>query len=229
MITSNVIHRTFRLKWGDGLGTCFTIDVEGRQYLVTARHLVRDLGEGTTARIELFHEGEWKWANVHVAWLSDPRADAAILAAEVQLSPNLNLEPNTRDMVLGQQVYFCGFTDLAPQGLEDINRGFPVPLVRQGILAGWVNEGGIETLVIDGHNIQGFSGGPVVFQPPGTRDFRVAGVVAGYHALRRPVFLDGNKTDYYVKDNVGLVVAHSFEAGVQHVTANPTGFEIVKD
>ena len=229
MITSNVIHRTFRLKWGDGVGTCFTIDVEGRQYIVTARHVVPNLQVGAAARVELLHEGRWKWAEVSVAWLSDPRADAAILAPEVQLSPSFELEPTTRDMALGQQVYFCGFTDLAPQGLENVNRGFPVPLVRQGILAGWVNEDDVETLVIDGHNIRGFSGGPVVFQPLGKREFRVAGVVAGHHAQRKPVFLDDDETDFYVKDNAGLVVAHSFRAGVEHVTANPSGVEITSE
>ncbi|WP_419932223.1 hypothetical protein [Candidatus Poriferisodalis sp.] len=59
--------------------------------------------------------------------------DAVILAPELQLSPSFDLEPTAGNMVLGQQVYFCGFTNLAPMPHETINRGFPVPVVRQGI------------------------------------------------------------------------------------------------
>ncbi len=87
-------------------------------------------------------------------------------------------------------------------------------------------EDGRTALVIDGHNIPGFSGGPVVFQPPGSRDFRIAGVVSGYRFERKPVLRDGKDTGFYIEDNSGLVVAHLFKQGVEHVTANPGGVEI---
>ena len=40
MITSNFIHRIFRIKCGEFMGTGFTIDVDGKQYVVTAKHVV---------------------------------------------------------------------------------------------------------------------------------------------------------------------------------------------
>ena len=43
MITTNVLQRTFHLKYGANSGTCFTIDIDGRQYVVTARHVVKDI------------------------------------------------------------------------------------------------------------------------------------------------------------------------------------------
>ena len=39
MITTNVIQRTFFVKIGNMTGAAFTIDRNGRQYLVTARHI----------------------------------------------------------------------------------------------------------------------------------------------------------------------------------------------
>ena len=39
MVTTNIVRRIFRIKT-TGEGTCFTIDVKNRQYIVTARHLV---------------------------------------------------------------------------------------------------------------------------------------------------------------------------------------------
>ena len=156
MITTNVIQRTFRLKVGNRAGTCFTIDVEGRQYVVTARHVVSDLQAGAAAHVEILHDRRWKRVRVHVAWLSDEETDAAILSPEVQLSPSYELKPTTTHLTFGQQVYFCGFSKLVPQVPEKINNGYPIALARQGIVAGMVFENGGITLVIDGHNIPGF-------------------------------------------------------------------------
>ncbi len=226
MITTNVIQRTFRLKSGDRAGSCFTIDVENKQYVITARHVVCDLRVGAVASVEVLHQDVWKRLGVQVAWLSDVVTDVAILSPEIQLSPSHGLEHTTAHATIGQQVYFCGFTDLVPQVSAKINNGFPFAVVRQGILAGMSFEDGEATLLIDGHNVPGFSGGPVVFQPPGQRDFRVAGVVSGYRFERKPVMCDGKDTGLYIEDNSGLVVAHAFKQGVEHVRANPSGAEI---
>lgn len=58
MITANVYHRTFRIKYGARCGTCFTIDVEGRQYLVTARHIVEGISDSDT--VEVFYQNSWQ-------------------------------------------------------------------------------------------------------------------------------------------------------------------------
>ena len=226
MITNNVFNRTFRLKHGEAIGTCFTIDVAGRQYVVTARHVVAGLLAGETAAVEILHDGAWKPLSVHVAWLSEEPADVAILAPQLQLShANLTLEPTSEGIVLGQQVYFLGFTELEMLTLPD-GAGYPMPLVRQGVLAGILAQSGPTVLVIDGHNIPGFSGGPVVFQPQGSSEFRVAGVVSGYRPQPKPVLLGGQKTELYIAENSGLVIAYGLQEGINHITANPTGVEI---
>ncbi len=51
MIKNNVIHRVFYLRYEDNAGTCFTIDIDGRQYFVTARHVVSDLTESQSLSI----------------------------------------------------------------------------------------------------------------------------------------------------------------------------------
>ena len=229
MITSNVIHRTFRLKHGDAVGTCFTIDVEGRQYVVTARHVVESLLPGGTVEVEILHDGDWKPLMVHVAWLSEQPADVAILAPRQQLShASLSLEPTATGISVGQQVYFLGFTEMELLAFPE-SGGFPMPLVRQGILAGIIVRSGTAVLVIDGHNIPGFSGGPVVFKPEGSSEFRVAGVVSAYRTQHTPVLLRGQETEYSVAENSGLVIAYGFQEGINHTTANPTGVEIRAD
>ena len=101
-----------------------------------------------------------------------------------------------------------------------------MPLVRQGILSGMIPLNGTTLIVIDGHNIRGFSGGPVVFVSPASREFRVAGVVSGYRPEPNPVLEKGQPTEMYVQDNTGLVIAYSLEAGIKHISAHPSGVAI---
>lgn len=226
MITFNVIYRTFRLKYGGHIGTGFTIDVNGRQYVATARHIVPSLNEGDSTKIEIYHDRQWKALPVCVAWLAKPPADVALLAPHWQLSPaNMVLEPTAGGLVYGQQVYFLGFIELEMLAVPG-STGYPMPLVRQGILSGLIPQNGTTLIVIDGHNIRGFSGGPVVFKPPASSEFRVAGVISGYRPEPNPVLERGQPTGMYVHDNTGLVIAYSFEAGIEHISAHPTGAAI---
>ena len=65
--------------------------------------------------------------------------------------------------MLSQDVYFLGFPyDLTNDG-GTINRNFPIPLIKKGILSA-IQVGEVKTLLLDGHNNPGFSGGPVVCQ-----------------------------------------------------------------
>ena len=53
MITVNVLHRVFFIK-AQSYGTAFTLDKEGKQYLVTARHVFVD--DKTRSAIEIFYK-----------------------------------------------------------------------------------------------------------------------------------------------------------------------------
>ena len=58
MVTANILQRTFKIKCGNSLGTCFTIDIHKHQYIVTARHLVKSIiGQ---SNVQIMHEEKWK-------------------------------------------------------------------------------------------------------------------------------------------------------------------------
>jgi hypothetical protein len=42
MITTNIYTRVYRVHFGGSAGTAFSIEVEGKQYVVTAKHLLTD-------------------------------------------------------------------------------------------------------------------------------------------------------------------------------------------
>lgn len=221
MITTNVLQRTFRLKYGENTGTCFTIDVDDRQYIVTARHVVDGIVQKDS--IEIFHEGVWKTLRTGIAWLSPSEQDIAILAPEFQVSPTHPLDPTSAGIVLGQDVYFCGYPyGLTVEAGPDINQGFPIPLVRKGALSGMYPD----HLLIDAINNPGFSGSPVVFAAPQSNDFKVAAVISGYRVEYDPVLLNGEDVGLRYGYNTGLVLAYDLRTGVEYITQNPSGAKI---
>ena len=189
MITTNVLQRTFHVKYGNATGTCFTVDVNSRQYLVTARHVVDGIQQQDT--IDLYHEQTWEPLRTTVAWISQTEEDIAILVPEVQLSPAYPLEPNAGGLLIGQDVYFCGYPYRLRTEAGSLNRGFPIPLVKKGIVSSLVIEKNCHIIIIDGHNNPGFSGGPVVFARPGSLDYKVAGVISAYKVQYEPILLKG--------------------------------------
>ena len=233
MITANVISRTFHIKWRNSIGTAFTIDHLGKQYLITARHVVE--GVSNNDAIAINHGQEWKNLEVRLVGAGTGRIDAAVLSCAHQLSPPYPLEASTDNMLLFQQVYFLGF----PFGWtwtagHKINNNYPMPFAKTGILS--AADESLSLFYVDGHNNVGFSGGPVVFRPNNnpSSDFKVAGIVSNYPALRNPIvdknncpiLNKDNKPFGYTQENTGFVVAVGIKHAVQMIDKNPIGFEL---
>ncbi|MGH3849529.1 MAG: hypothetical protein ACRDRT_07495, partial [Pseudonocardiaceae bacterium] len=80
MITSNVLQRTYRIKYGQSLGTCFTIEVGERQYLVTARHMVNSFPPADT--IEIFYEKDWHKTSAKLVGTAAGEINITVLALD---------------------------------------------------------------------------------------------------------------------------------------------------
>jgi S1-C subfamily serine protease len=223
LITTNVIQRTFQLRFGGGTGTCFTIDLGGQQYIVTAKHCVDGLKDGE--EIEVFHESNWKPIQVALVGHGSSDVDVSVLAASQQLSPLHPLPPTAAGMELGQDVYFLGF----PFGLSSdsniLNGGFPFPLVKKAVLSASNFESN-DVMLLDGLNNPGFSGGPVVFTKPGgaRNDFSVAAVISAYRVSSIPVNHGGIPTPLTVNENTGIIIAYSINHALELIKTNPIGF-----
>ena len=105
-VTSNVLLRVLRVQAGNDLGTAFTLDVDGRQYLVTAKHVVATLKPEDTVKI--FKDGTWTSLGVKVFRCDDP-IDIAVLSPPSQLTVSYALEPGGANMFYGQDAYLVGF------------------------------------------------------------------------------------------------------------------------
>ena len=54
IVNTNILTRVLHLKIGEMTGTAFTVEVDGRQYLITAKHLT---GESGIEELEIWQEG----------------------------------------------------------------------------------------------------------------------------------------------------------------------------
>ena len=241
MSSSNVIQRTFHIKWETSTktftGTAFAIDHVSKQYLVTARHVVDGIESGNA--IKLFHEGKWNDLSVNVVGIGKGEIDIAVLACSTRLAPSLPLVASSEDLTYGQSVFFLGYPFGQDSGHEHINRGIPVPYVKAGIVSA-MESGDVAKIYLDAHGNKGFSGGPVVFVPnkqPGNR-FRVAGVISCLFPcsqwtwqervarMGRSVVNSEGQTIGYVVENPGIVTAFHIHHVVELIDANPIGFPL---
>lgn len=227
MLTTNVLMRIFKLRYGGKSGTCFTMEVDHRQYLVTAHHLVKNIEKNDT--ISIFHEERWKMMEVTVVWTGDEGHDVTIFSPQIQLSPSFPLEPTSAGMVVGQDVYFCGYPYHMDAGGSEMNRGFPLPLIKRGTLSGFF----IHLLIIDALNNPGFSGGPVVWSPiSDPQSYRVSGVISGYRPEYKPVIYKDDKGEWTnhetmkFEHNTGLVQAYTLDDAVEFLKEHPAGIEV---
>ena len=223
--TTNILQRTFRISHGDKEGTCFTVDVDDRQYLVTAKHIVQSIGGPCVVKI--FHDRTWKDLHAELVGHGAGSIDITVLAPVSQLSPTHPLHTTPAGLALSQDVFFLGFPYGLANEMGKLNNDFPLPLVKKGIVSA-MQFGDVKTLLLDGHNNPGFSGGPVVYQSTTDREgsMTVVGVVSGYLKTSEPVYNASNEATLSYDYNTGIVAAHFIDHATDLIHANPIGFKL---
>ena len=202
-VTSNVFRRVLKVRVNagtshEGIATAFTIDVDGREYLITAKHVVA--GFKDQDKIDIFMNNGWSPLTVKVFRCEDP-IDIAVLVPPHQLTVNFELPFDRTKFYFGQDAYFLGF----PYGIQTssvgINDPYPLAIIKRGTISGSEavdqhKKAGL--ILLDGYNNPGFSGGPIVYRDlnQGADVMKVLGVVSGFmpevvpvlqkHGIRTP-------------------------------------------
>lgn len=229
--TTNILRRTFHIRYGSQVATCFTVDHADRQYLVTARHVIE--GFPASGEVSLFRNGGWYSVSCQRVGFARDGIDIAVLAPPTQISPTFTCSPTSAGLAVGQDAFFLGF----PYGLRTdapgLNGDFPLPLVKKVCVSSMV--GGADStqlFLLDGINNVGFSGGPVVFYPlNGTRELRVAAVISAYHQTwadvhirdRNNEAMEVTSTPFVAKENTGIIISYSIAHAMQVIEQNPIG------
>ena len=233
-----VLSLVFKIQYNNEAGSCFIIDVDNRQYIITARHILPKAKKGD--KISIYAGGEWNDFVIEPIYPKDNNIDIVALVADKLITQKMSIKVGAKEMYVGQDVYFLGF----PFGLAsqvDDPKAMLVPFIKKGILSAIdFRKSAGHVLYIDGHNNPGFSGGPVIFANYDDKEaLYIAGVISGYRAApsivheakerldtQSFVFRDTNVI-HYVNENTGIVIAHSIEHIIKEIKENPIGFQIL--
>jgi hypothetical protein len=112
-VTANILRRTLLIRVASATGTAFTIEVDGRQYLITAKHVVSGLPDGANRTIDILKKKGRSALRVTVFKCAEP-VDIAVFIPPEQIPVNDPLDPTSTGIAVGQDAYFVGF----PYGLH---------------------------------------------------------------------------------------------------------------
>ena len=223
-VTANILQRTFHVRCGSSHGTCFTVDVDNKRYLVTAKHIVHSIsGRGEVA---IFHDARWKSVAVYLVGHGNGKVDVSVLAPQVLFGATHQLLTTTRGLQLAEDVYFLGYPFGMGFDMGGQNARFPLPLVKKGVVSALDMGNGL--ILLDGHNNPGFSGGPVVRSSirQGNKQV-VIGVVTGYRSSRQSVLDNvGKKGPYTYNMNTGIVTVCDIRHVNSLIVGNPIGIKV---
>lgn len=254
-ITSNVLLRVKRIQVGAASGTIFTIEVDKRQYLITAKHVVAALKDKDKAAL---CEGK-KCAEIPVTVLrcADP-IDIAVLVPELQQTISFPLEPELKGAVFGQDMFFLGYPYADNSLVTNVGEQ-TVAFIRKATFSAQQRSDEATVLYLDGRNNPGFSGGPIIFRDINQAGLvlKVAGVVSGFrHELGdvyKPEPIEAaqikpedwalghivrgangqysrlNPTGDVVKVNTDIVVGYAIDHAVELIRKNKAQGPLVKE
>lgn len=229
MVTSNILSRIFCLRVGEKQATGFTIEVDGRQYLITARHLLPSAP--SKGVVEILRDAKWRKLDFRSVQVEPATVDIAVLALSEQLPSRSPVVLGFKNVALSQEVFFLGF----PFGLSinerALNNGFPFPMAKHGIISSIVDTQQGEPFLVDGMNNPGFSGGPVVCMEggiiPENNGPKIIGVVSAYRATQEPVYNRKTKTNLTAQANTSLLVAFPIDYAIEGIKKNPIGLQLL--
>ena len=196
VVHQEVFKRVFAIKCGGSTGSSVVLDVDGKQYLCTAKHVVAEHVEaehveaehveGSEPRppVKVFLEKDWSDVNLQLVGCGTHNTDICVFAPGIRLVDDpYDVFATSQDITYGQEVFFLGFPFWLSQISNAVIGRYQVPIVKRGIVSGMLGgKNEVKRLIIDGLNNPGFSGGPLVYVPLENPRlaWRVAAIVTSY-------------------------------------------------
>jgi hypothetical protein len=232
--TGNMFLRVMMIESKFGRGTTFSIDVAGREYWVTARHLLtgaktKPYGAVAEKNVDLKilnpgGSGE-EWIPVKFTILQ-PSADVdiVVLVPPKPILPGASKSPpSSGGLTLGGNCEFLGFAYGGGWRAKFPEGVFWLPYVKRSTVSGMDMDSRL--WILDGINNPGFSGGPVIV---GTGDdLKIVAVISGYRMEPTEVIRGDPKVATTPADTVnlnsGFILAYDIELALDVIKANPIG------
>jgi len=247
--TTNILTRVTMVESATERGTIFSIDVDGREYWVTAKHILtgaRHPPFGTVVAeyvdlklVNQTAEGQ-QWMPMRFKVL-DPGKDVDIVALApakpLLTSPLPSLDPSSAGALLGGDCEFLGFPYGGGYRAKWDTMTIWMPFVKHCTVSAFTNTA-IKVWILDGINNAGFSGGPVLNGTGPSQ--KIMGVISGYQTEPTevvPPVDDQEPTENSpatrpiktrvkpstVNLNSGFIFAYDISYALDAIRANPVG------
>jgi Trypsin-like peptidase domain len=244
--TTNILTRITVVESEYGLATAFSIDVDGREYWMTAKHVLTGAqhppyGSLTkkSASLRLLNPGvkDIEWLPVSFSVL-DPGndIDIAILAPPnplLQSAPAVMGDPTFSHVTLGSACEFLGYPSASGvvwRGEWDNGKFQWMPFVKHCFISS-LPDRQTKAVMLDGINNPGFSGGPVIYQTGPEQ--KIIAVISGIvtepsevlPSIVAKIPLESSPEHHKEKVNAnsGFIVAYSIDPAVEAIRKNPIG------
>jgi S1-C subfamily serine protease len=214
------------LRFGNEAGTCFTLTIDAKQYVITAKHVVDEIKSGD--KVSIYRGGAWEEIAVSPISIGS-KLDIAILVPERPVSdPSFDIGAGSLGgLNMASEVYFLGFPYGGNLSVGDrtyrlfstlslSGSTYPAALVKRGIISGF-DDSDMESPVfyIDGMNNPGFSGGPVVFYDKTSNQPKVIGVVSA--RIPEELMTSKGVEAPPVWVNSGIIIAHQISSALDAI------------
>lgn len=225
LINQRIINHVFLIKFNNSIGTCFEIEVDGKEYMVTAKHVIQGINDRDY--IDLFKG--YGWIKVPINLVGNHKyADVSVFALNFHpecINDSINCGTSVN---YSQGVYFLGF----PYGMHQddvarlVNEMYPMAFVKKAILSAVVQENGYTIFILDGNNNPGFSGGPVIYYDMWKKENCILGIISSYRIDPQEIIdKNGNVVkDVVSKGNSGIINVYSIECALELISQNPIGY-----
>jgi len=234
--TMNMLQRVMMIEYKKERGTTFSIDVDGREYWITARHILtgaKGKPYGTfpdkAVDVKLLNpggDGE-QWLSMKFTVLQ-PTADVdvVVLIGYGAILKDVHSSPlaTSDGLTFGGSCEFLGFAYGGGWRAKFAEGSFWLPYIKRCGISGMDTEA--HMWILDGINNPGFSGGPVIMNTG--NDLKIVAVISGYtleptEVIRgdRKAAADAPKDILQV--NSGFILAYDISHAVELIKRNPTG------
>jgi len=243
--TRNVLTRITIIQSEHGYGTAFSIDVDQREYWITAKHILTGAKHppygsitAKTATVRLLDSTsqQERWLTAHFSVLDAGKdVDIVVLASSAPLlqNPLPSVKTTIEGTTLGDDCEFLGFPSATgsawPINLGDGSPYF-MPFVKHCFVSSLPLPGS-PVFILDGVNNPGFSGGPVIYRTGPSQ--QIIGVISGIVTEPAQVIpsLGGSKSVSKAKHapkaridaNTGFIVAYTIDTALDTIRKEPIG------
>ena len=229
MVQERVLCSVLHLKCGHSCGTTFSLDYKNVQYLITAKHIFKELNYPKEYTIQVLLDNGYQDIKVEIFYHTTNAVDIAVMKPIPRQihTPIFNNKFDDAGITWGQDVFFLGFPSFHTHKKELVqyndnlaklpDRNIPAPFIKKACLSGMITlEGDSKWLLLDGHNNTGFSGGPVCFKPFDSESMKICGVVTSFMPEYNRIYDNfGNEMQLYSRENSGIIhachIKHCFE------------------